>query len=278
MAPWTRSTERAARRAAPRRWTAVAIATATLLAGCTTTGQGSGPTTGPSNDTAFTTAPDPTPTATAASIVVPVYYATDTGTDLRLVREFRSLPDEGGPALTAARAVLAGAPLDPDYTGLWNPAGQVLDVRQGDGVIEVNLSTPATVTTTGSAGAELAVHSLVYSVTGALQSSDPVRLLVEGAPVDELFGVLDTRAPIRRADPLDVRLLVQINDPNEGDVVDGPLTVTGEASVFEANLPWEIRTAGGTVVQSGTTMTAEGQRFAPFSFTVSLPPATTPSS
>ena len=274
MRPWTRRTGRPARRAAPGRWSTVVLATAVLLAGCSATGAASDPSAPSGTPTATTTAPGPSPTPTSpgSTIVVPVYYATDTGTDLRLVREFRSLPDVGGPALTTARAVLAGTPLDPDYTGLWNPAGQVLGVRQVDGVIEVDLSTAATVTTTGSAGAELAVQSLVYAVTGALQSDDPVRLLVDGAPVDELFGVLDTRAPIPRADPLGVRLLVQINDPNEGDVVDGPLTVTGEAAVFEATLPWSVLDAGGAVVQSGVTMTAEGQRFAPFSFTVALDP------
>lgn len=265
------------RRAAGRRWWPVAVAMGLLLplGACTSPGSPSPePVSSSSTSSATptgTASPEPTITSPGA-ILVPVYYATDTGTDLRLVREFRTLPDEGGPALTAARAVLAGAPLDPDYTGLWNPAGQVLTVREADGVIEVDLSTAATVTTTGSAGAELAVQALVYSVTGALQSDAPVRLLVEGSPVDELFGVLDTSAPIARADPLSVRLLVQLNDPNEGDVTGRTVTVSGEAAVFEATLPWTVLDEAGVVLQSGVTMTAEGQRFAPFSFTVPLEP------
>ncbi len=254
-------------------WLPAAVAPALLaLAGCLPgSTQPSASSTSGEPSSATTTA-SATPTASAELLTVPVYYATDTGTDLRLVREFRSLPDAGGPALTAARAVLAGAPLDPDYTGLWNPAGQVLDVREAAGVIDVDLSTAATVTTTGSAGAALAVQSLIYSVTGALQSDAEVRLLVEGSPVDELFGVLDTRLPIARADPLSVRLLVQINDPNEGAVVGSDVTVSGEAAVFEATLPWTVLDAAGGVVRSGVTMTAEGQRFAPFTFTVPLAP------
>ncbi len=239
------------------------------LSACTSPGDGT-PTPGPGSSSS--TAPTPSTTSQSATIVVPVYYAVDTGTDLRLVREFRALPDAGGEALTAAKAVLAGSPLDPDYHGLWNPAGEVRSVRTVDGAIEVDLSTAATVTTTGSAGAWLAVQSLVYSVTGALQSDGPVRLLVEGSPVDELFGVLDTRAPIARDDPLSVRLLVQINEPNQGDVVGRSVTISGEAAVFEATLPWKVLDAAGGVVQSGVTMTAEGQRFAPFSFTVPLDP------
>lgn len=248
----------------------VVAVVAALLSGCT--GDGSSPTPGSTTSGTGSPTATPTPSPTGTTITVPVYYATDTGTDLKLVREFRALPDAGGPALTAAAAVLASDPLDPDYIGLWNPAGEVLGVSQADGVIEVDVSTAATVTTTGSAGAVLAVQALVYAVTGALQSDDPVRLLVEGTPVDELFGVLDMRQPIARADPISVRLLVQINDPNEGDVVGRTVTVSGEAAVFEATLPWRVETPDGTEVQSGVTQTAEGQTFSPFSFDVTLEP------
>ncbi|WP_165372754.1 Gmad2 immunoglobulin-like domain-containing protein [Pengzhenrongella frigida] len=259
----------------PRAVTVVTVAVAVVLAlltGCA--GDDDGTTTpspgGTSSPGPSTSGPS-TPSPSTAPITVPVYYATDNGTDLRLVREFRSLPDAGGPALTAARGVLAGDALDPDYVGLWDPAGTVLAVNPAT-PIEVDLSAAATTTTTGSAGAVLAVQALVYAVTGALQSDAPVRILVEGEPVDELFGVLDVSEPIARADPISVRLLVQINDPNEGDVVGSPVTVSGEAAVFEATLPWRIESPGGDVVQAGVTQTAEGQTFAPFAFDVTLDP------
>jgi len=244
---------------------AAAVVTA-LLTGCT--GSTSPPAT-PSG-TASTSSPSPT----IAMLTVPVYYATDTGTELKLVREFRTLPDAGGPALTAAQAVLAGEPLDPDYSGLWDPAGTVLGVNVADDLVEVDLSSAATTTATGSAGALLAVQSLVYAVTGALQTDAPVRILVEGQSVTERVGVLDVSQPIARADPISVRLLVQINDPNEGDVTGSPVTVSGEAAVFEATLPWRVETQAGAVVQTGVTQTAQGQTFAPFSFDVTLDPGT----
>ena len=249
---------------------AVVALVAALLAGCTR--DGSSPASGPASSGAASPTASPPTSPTGKMITVPVYYATDTGTDLKLVREFRALPDVGGPALTAAAAVLAGEPLDPDYHGLWDPAGKVLWVRPTTGVIEVDLTTAATSTRTGSAGAALAVQSLVYAVTGALQSDDPIRILVEGQPVDELFGAGDTHAPIPRGDPLRDRLLVQINNPNEGDVVGRTVTVSGEAAVFEATLPWHVETSDGTVAQSGVAHTSEGQTFAPFSFDVTLEP------
>lgn len=244
----------------------VVTVVAALLAGCvrddpgTTTPSGNGP----SASSAASSA-----SASAENLTVGVYYATETGTELRLTREFRSLPDVGGPGLTAAKAVLAGEPLDPDYVGLWDPAGTVLGVVQADGAIDVDLSVT---TTTGSAGALLAVQALVYAVTGALQLDEPVRILVEGEPVDELFGVLDVSQPIARADPISMRLLVQLNDPNEGEVVGSPVTFSGEAAVFEATLPWRVESPAGELVQEGVAQTAQGQAFAPFSFAVTLDP------
>jgi hypothetical protein len=187
-------------------------------------------------------------------------------------REFRALPDAGGPAVTALEAMLAGRPLDPDYAGLWNPDTEVLGVTQGDGEITVDLSDDALTANVGSEAAQIAVQSLVYTVTAALQSSDPVRLLIEGAAVDELFGSVLVADPISRADPLSVRLLVQINDPNEGDEVPTTFTVQGEAAVFEANLLWRVENPAGTVLRNGFTTTEEGQRFAAFSFELTLEP------
>lgn len=255
----------------------VVTVVAVLLAGCARDDVGTPTPTpsgiGPSASSSSGSSPSgSSPSVSAEALTLGVYYATDTGTELRLAREFRSLPDAGGPGLTAARAALAGEPLDPDYVGLWDPAGTVLGVDQTDGAIEVDLSAAATTTTTGSAGAQLAVQALVYTVTGALQSDDPVRILIEGEPVDELFGVLDVSQPIARADQISVRLLVQVNDPNEGDVVGSPVTVSGEAAVFEATLPWSVQTPDGDVVQTGVAQTSEGQTFAPFEFEIVLDP------
>ncbi|HSK27562.1 MAG TPA: GerMN domain-containing protein [Jiangellales bacterium] len=232
-----------------------------------TAGPTSPATVSPSPGDGTTSAPAP-----GGQITVPVYYVTDTGTDLKLAREFRSLPDTGGPAVTALTAMLAGQPLDPDYRGLWNPAARILGVAQVDGVIEVDLSQEATSANVGSQGAELAVQSLVYTATGALQSSDLVRILVEGEPVDELFGAVSVGDPVTRGDPVSLRLLVQVNDPNDGATVPTTFTVDGEAAVFEAVLPWRVERPDGSLVTSGTAMTAEGQTFAPYAFELTLDP------
>ncbi len=250
---------------------------AALLAGCTAPAVGAGVPAAPSGTppSASASASVPGPPATGRQRAVPLYYVTDTPAGPRLAREFRRLPvgDEPGAAASAAAAALLAAPggTVPGHRNAW-PTGAALraPVTHADGVVTVDLTAQAGRGT--PAEPLLAVQQLVHTVTGALSTTDPVRLLVDGAPVPRLWrdGV-DTSLPVRRADPLGVRVLVGIDEPTEGAVVTSPLRVAGEAAVFEATLRWEVR-RDGAVVRSGTASTAEGQTFSPYSFTVRLPP------
>ncbi|HSK25310.1 MAG TPA: GerMN domain-containing protein [Jiangellales bacterium] len=224
--------------------------------------------------------PTPTPAAdgTAAPapapgdpVTVPAYYVTDTAAGLRLAREFRTVPEVSDPVRTALQTMLAG-PVDPDYASLWNPAAEVLGVEVGE-VIEVDLSAEATRADVGAEAAELAVQQLVYTATAAAQRDDAVRILVGGRPVDELFGHVDVSEPVRRSDPLSVRLLVQLNDPGEAAVVGRRVRVSGEAAAFEATVPWRVL-RDGVVVREGFATAEDCCRLAPFAFEVELEPGT----
>lgn len=228
---------------------------------------------------ATTQAPsDPPPVTSSGSSdpvkprALPVYYVVDTAAGLRLYREFHRVPTDD-PASDAVRDMLArDRGIDPDYRSYW-PVGTQLHspVRHDDGVITVDLTEPARTAQVGAALAELMVQQLVYTVQGALQVTDPVRILVEGEPVAELWGHVATGEPIHRADPYATRSLVQINAPADGAEVSRTFTVTGEAAAFEATVPWAVL-RGGAVVRSGFAMTLEGQRFSAFSFPLTLEP------
>ncbi|GAA3827675.1 hypothetical protein GCM10022242_31290 [Nocardioides panacisoli] len=174
------------------------------------------------------------------------------------------------PAVGAVEAMIAG-PEDPDYATSWNPATRVVDVRRAPGAIEVDLSADARTASVGSGLAALMVQQLVYTASAALGPQRPVQLLIDGRPAGELWGVLTWTGPEHRDPPVDVRNLVQIDVPAEGAALHSPVTVRGDAAVFEATLPWRVLDTSGRVVRSGTAMTAEGQRFSPYSFRVRLP-------
>lgn len=246
----------------------VGLAAAVVLAGCVTTPR---PVPAPVPPGGPPAAPGQSPASPGEPRALPGYYVAETPAGPRLYREFHRVPTVD-PASDAVREMLRG-PVDPDYRTLW-PAGTSLraPVTASGGVSTVDLSREALgPAALGSAAAELTVQQLVYTVQAALQSADPVRLLIDGAPVPELFGAVATAEPVRRADPYAVRALVQIDNPADAVVVGRTVTVSGEAAVFEATVPWEVL-RGEAVVQRGFATSAEGQRFAAYSFTVTLDP------
>ncbi|MFA6297597.1 MAG: Gmad2 immunoglobulin-like domain-containing protein [Nocardioides sp.] len=220
-------------------------------------------------------APDPTPSVSSEApetTTSGVYFVVDTRAGLRLARELRAVPDDDAP-VAAVEAMIEGA-ADPDYMTTWDPATEVLDVSDNGGAITVDLSADARTANVGSEGAALMIQQLVYTVTEAVDETAAVTLLIEGEPAGELWGVVAWDEPVVRADPLDVRSLVQIDAPTEGLVTSSPLRVEGEAAVFEATLGWRVLDADGQEVNGGFTMTAEGQTFAPFQFPLVLEPGT----
>lgn len=252
---------------------AVAAGAAVILlaAGCTS---GGGGTATPTPD-ATTASPSATesPTETAApGAATLVYYVVDTRAGLRLAREPRVL-DPGDPGRAAVQAMIAG-PEDPDYSTTWNADTEVLSVSREDEAITVDLSEDARTADVGSEGAALMIQQLVWTVTEATDESATVKLLIEGEPAGELWGAVVWDGPVGREDPLDVRMLLQIDNLAEGAEVSSPVTVSGEAAAFEANVPWRVLDVAGAEVAAGFTMTSEGQTFAPYSFTVELEPGT----
>jgi hypothetical protein len=253
-------------------WTALVLGAA-LLAGCSASTVGTGVPVVPPAGPSVTAPPGESP---ATQQALPLYYVTDTPAGPRLAREFRRLPVSSDPATdrgTAAVTALLAAPTGnvPGHRNTW-PVGAApaAPVTHADGVVTVDLNARAAAAE--PADPILAVQQLVYTVTGALGTTDPVQLLVAGEQVPRLWddGV-DTSRPVPRADPLGVRVLVGIDDPAEGATLRSPVRVSGEAAVFEATLLWEVR-RGDAVVRSGFTSTAEGQRFAPYAFSLDLPP------
>jgi hypothetical protein len=257
---------------------AAALTALTLLAGCGDTDEPAGPapsaTTSPSSAGPSTSPDGPTDEPASGTREAGVWFQVDTARlGLRLARELRDLPIDD-PVRAGVEAMIAG-PDDPDYGSPWNPETEVLATSVEKGRITVDLSADARTANVGSAGAALMVQQLVYTATDAAgRPGADVELLVDGRPAGELWGTVVWDGPIGRDDPDDVRMLVQIDTPREGEVVAGPLTVNGEANVFEATVVWRILDEGGDLVDSSFVTTSEGFTFAPFEFGIVLDPGT----
>ena len=212
----------------------------------------------------------------AGSVVVPVYWIGESRRSFALYREFRTVPDAGTPIASAVAAVTRAKPLDPDYLTPWRAASRVTARQAGDAVT-VDLSADAFANTeVGSALADRAVQQLVYTATAAAQNAghpaSTVTITVDGKPFDA-WGAVHLGDPMKRAEMSAVQAHTWVTTPEEGDTVPaGQVVFTGYGTSFEANFPWEIRTAGGAVVAKGSTTGSGGGAFGKLTFTVALKP------
>jgi hypothetical protein len=226
------------------------------------------------------TTPSTSPSTTSSTLkAIPVYYVAQSQRSFRLYREFRVVPDVGGPVASAVSAMTRLAPLDPDYMTPWRPASRTA-VSQAGNNVTVDLSADAfSNTNVGSEVAALAIQQLVYTATAAAsQSGSPattVTITRDGKPAD-VWGVLRIGAATPRAPMLDVQGQAWLTAPQDGDSLKaGTVTFTGFGTSFEATCGWVVRTAAGTTVARGSAMGGTGTGgFGPLSFSAQLAPGT----
>lgn len=257
------------------------------------------PSEGPSEDGAPTPGDDPSgasapPVGPPVSETVPVYYLGEVtfhqgeGGDMqaafRLYREWHAVDvyaaSAGAVAEAAVREMLSGKPHDPDYISPWAEGVEVDSVSGAGSVITVDLTGPLQDSSVGAEAAEVAVQQLVYTVQAAYAHSlgvpvtDPVRILLDGQPVSDLWGHVEAGEPIGRAEQIDVQAPVWVTTPSEGQAESSPVTVEGVASVFEGTVSWRVLQGRAVVKESSTQASEGGPVFAEFRFTVELPPGT----
>jgi hypothetical protein len=202
-------------------------------------------------------------------VKVPVYYVQDNGAGkypLRIFPEQHQVSSAGNTGMHAVSALFTAPPTDPDYSSLW-ASGSVDSVTQQSGLITVDLSADAAPVGNPPTARvyHVALQQIVYTVQQALDSHDPVRIMISGSPPE------GATVPLQ-ADPARViEGAIVIDTPSQDATVQSPVTVEGDASVFEATVSWQIL-QDGQVVQEGYTTTSSGQKFSPYSFDVALDP------
>ncbi|NMM23134.1 MAG: hypothetical protein HHJ11_06500 [Phycicoccus sp.] len=256
----------------------VSIAVAVALSAC-----GSTPAPGsagqPTSPATTSTSPVETTTATTAPSAmltgIPVYWIADSRKSFSLYREFRDVPDVGGPIASAVSAMTSLKPLDPDYMTPWRAASRVTVSQKGD-AITVDLSRDAfSNTQVGSELADRAVQQLVYTATAAaLKAGTPattVKITADGAAID-VWGVIQIGAPMQRTPMSAVQAHIWVTSPQEGeDLPAGTATFKGFGTSFEANFLWEVRNQSGAMVAKGYAMGGTGDGgFGEFTFTAKL--------
>ena len=151
------------------------------------------------------------------------------------------------------------------------PAGTTLHRVSIDGdVVTLDLS-GAIAGSSGSSAQELTFAQQLAHTARVDASIEAIVLLIDGQPVDELWGHLDWSAPVA-VDPF-ILSPVTITTPLPGeDVPVGPVTFRGQATVFEANVLVTLLDADGAVIEDGfVTATTGAPGRGTWEWTVTLP-------
>ena len=182
------------------------------------------------------------------------YFVGDTPQGFRLFSEWQDVGESGVSSPEQIIGALVQGdiqPQDPDYTNLWDSSHSLRGIEVVDGVATIDLDLGTL--NVGAEAEQRAIDQLVWTLTGIDQSINQVLILVEGAPVESLAGHVDATGGFTRGDGLDVLSPLQIVSPHQGAEVTLPVTITGEACTFEANVVWGLYKEGVLLEEGFTT-------------------------
>ncbi len=212
-------------------------------------------------------------------------YEVVTGTSTHpwlLNRTFITAPDAGdltGRVQSAITALLSGTTPDGKQIAIYGyqqpwPDGTMAKVSVTDTAITISLTGPGK-TGLSADQQRIAVQSLVWTATAAAQLNVPVHIEVVGGQA--IFATKPAGNYSRPASGTWYMDLVSIwiDSPTPGATLKAPVTVTGQACVFEAQFPWQVL-QGSTVVKSGSAMASTAcPDYGTYSITIGSLPAGT---
>lgn len=191
---------------------------------------------------------------------VPVnfFFVSDTPRGFKLFSETQNFQvREGDLNLQVVSDLVSGAvvPLDPQYSNLWGNGNMVNSVTVEQSVATVDLGTLNL--NVGAEAEQRAIDQIVWTLTEFAPEITGVSFTVNGKTVESFAGHVDTTGVFERAIGYEVLNPIQISSINQGAELTSPVTISGQACTFEANVVWKI-SQDGKVVQEGFTTASSG--------------------
>jgi hypothetical protein len=237
-----------------------AISTGVLLAALALAGCGNDSTAAPTETPSSSASPAPSESSSTEILQDhSFYFVAETAQGFRLVREVHQvskteneLGDDKG--LNSLIMLVDGQlpPFDGDHRTLWNNGTKVNSVTTVDGVATVDLTLGRI--SFGAESEQRAIDQIVWTLIENDPTISSVKFTVDGVPSGSLAGHVDFAQTFVQAPGFDVLASVWIDLLDRSDV-SNPVSISGSACTFEANVAWEL-TQGGDAVSSGAT-TAE---------------------
>ena len=187
------------------------------------------------------------------------YFTSETAQGFRLVREVHQvskvendLGDDKG--FNSLVMLVDGQlpPFDGDHRTLWNNGTKVNSVSVVEGIATVDLTLGRI--SLGADSEQRAIDQMVWTLIENDPAVTSVKFTIDGLVSESLAGHVDFSQVFTLAPSYEVLASVWIDLLDRSDV-SNPVSITGSACTFEANVAWEL-TKGGDVVSSGATTAA----------------------
>lgn len=191
-------------------------------------------------------------------IAVAYYFVSDTPRGLKLFSERQKITaSEGDLNLQIVSDLVSGAvsPLDPQYENLWGKGNTVNSVTVDQSLAIVDLG-PLDLNV-GAEAEQRAIDQIVWTLTEFVPTIKAVSFTVNGEMVKSFAGHVDTTVKFERAIGYEVLNPIQISSINQGAELSSPITITGQACTFEANVVWKL-SQNEKVVREGFTTASSG--------------------
>jgi hypothetical protein len=194
-----------------------------------------------------------TENAIEGGIPVKFFFVSDTPRGFKLFSEVQPWTAADDMNLQVVSDLVMGkvVPLDSEYTNLWGGSNTVNSVGIAGSVATVDLGDITL--NVGAEGEQRAIDQIVWTLTEFAPEVKAVAFTVNGKTVESFAGHVDTTAQFERAIDYEVLNPLQISSINQGAELTSPVTISGQACTFEANVVWKLLQDDKVVQESFTT-------------------------
>ncbi|UWG98672.1 GerMN domain-containing protein [Dehalobacter sp. DCM] len=204
--------------------------------------------------------PNPEPTPAPETMNLAVYYLKESNNEIYLVREVHTVEKSEGVARAALNELVSGTPLT---SGAYNvlPANtQILDITIEKGLATVDFSEEVLHANVGASGEALGIASIVNTLT-EFSTIQKVRFTVKGSAekgMDWWGHVGLYEQPFSRDLSSVNEPLIWVTEPTAEQAITSPLTIKGNAKIFEAVVSYRLKDSTGKILAQGHTMASAG--------------------
>jgi hypothetical protein len=196
----------------------------------------------------------------AQTMEVAVYYLKGGNEDIYLVREVHQVEKTAEVALAALNELIKGEPLTQDAHRVLPEDTRILGINIDNGLATVDFSPEVLRANVGSSGEELGIASIVNTLT-EFPTIQEVSFMVDGQVENAMdwwghVGLYEQ--PFQRDLSNVFEPAIWVTSPVKDQVITSPVTIRGNARVFEATVSFRLKDAAGNVLAEGFTTAAEG--------------------